>query len=107
MEIIPSPSIIPAVIGFSPLSTRPRYGRETPSNFASLLTSRQGQKLSQLLKPPLVYRRDGLGFMAQLLHRPNQLEQRFVRYWHAFAQIPQGVGGHPSPAKQNPIGDLA
>jgi hypothetical protein len=29
-------SIIFAVTGFSPLSTRPRYGRLTPSNFASL-----------------------------------------------------------------------
>jgi hypothetical protein len=86
----------------------PEIGTVDPQQLRKLApTPHQAQKLSQLLKPSLVYRRDGLGFMTQLLHRPNQPGQRFVRYWHAFAQIPQGVGGHPSPAKQCPISDLA
>ena len=94
--------------GLFPAQDPPEIWPRDPQHLCQfVLTSHQDQKVSQPLKPSLVYRRDRLSFLTQLFRRPDQMKQRFVRYWHAFAQIPQGVGGHPSPAKQSPISDLA
>src|ERR1700730_11311473 len=58
----------------------PEIGAVDPQQLRELAsTPHQAQKLSQLLKPSCVYRCHRLGFLAQLLTRPNQLEQRFVR----------------------------
>lgn len=70
-------------------------------------TSHQTKKLSQLSKPSRVYRRDRLGFLAQLFRRPDQWEQGFVRYSHTFAKFPQGGSRYSRPGAQGAAGELA
>ncbi len=95
--------------GLFPAQDPPEIWPRDPQHLCQfVLTSHQDQKVSQPLKPSLVYRRDRLSFLTQLFRRPDQMKSDDLSdIGTPLRRIPQGVGGHPSPAKQSPISDLA